>query len=69
MINDGVFLLLVAAAKGNTGIMNLMFQNKGLDINKTDRYGVNAFWIASFYSKIDAMRMLAQKKVNILATN
>ena len=26
-----------------------MLKNEDIDINKTDRYGVNAFWIAAFY--------------------
>ena len=46
---DGMFLLLIAAAKGFDDLINLMMQNGRLDINKRDKYGVNAFWIAAFY--------------------
>ena len=46
---DGMFLLLIAAAKGYDEMINLMLQNQRLDINKTDKFGVNAFWIAAFY--------------------
>ena len=38
-------------------------------MNKTDRYGVNAFWIAAYYGHIDAMRTLVQFKVDIYAKN
>ena len=31
----------------------LILKNKETDINKTDFYGINAFWIASFYGNID----------------
>lgn len=52
---DGICLLMVAAAKGSTQMLNLMLANRTLDINKQDRYGVNAFWLAAFYGKIDFM--------------
>ena len=52
---EGMSLLLIAAAKGHTEMINLMFQNKRIDVNKTDKFGVNAFWIASFYGQIETM--------------
>jgi len=39
-------------------MLNLMLANRTLDINKQDRYGVNAFWLAAFYGKIDFMQIL-----------
>ena len=46
---DGMFLLLIAAAKAHDEMINLMLQNPRLDINKRDKFGINAFWIAAFY--------------------
>ena len=66
---EGMSLLLIAAAKGHTEMINLIFQNNKVDVNKTDKYGVNAFWIASFYGHIETMRVLVQHKVDIYARN
>ena len=33
-------------------MVQLMLKNPTLDINKTDNFGVNAFWIAAFYANI-----------------
>ena len=46
---DGMSLLLIAAAKAHDEMINLMLQNPRLDINKRDKFGINAFWIAAFY--------------------
>ncbi len=51
-----MFLLLIAAAKGFIEIIQLMGKNASLDINKTDRNGVNAFWIAAWFNRVDTMR-------------
>ena len=61
---DGVFLLLIASAKGNLEMMNLMLANQTIDLNKKDKYGVNAFWIACFYGRIDVMRRLRAANVD-----
>ena len=37
-----------------------MLQNKGLDINMTDNYGINAFWIAAFSGNVEVMKELAE---------
>jgi len=66
---DGVFLLMIVAAKGNVQMLNLMMANKTLDVNKTDRFGVNAFWIAAFYGRIEFLQILLTCKANIYATN
>ena len=50
-------------------MLNLMLANQTLDINKQDRYGVNAFWIAAFYGKIDFMETLRTHGADIYATN
>ena len=45
-------LILIAAAKGHTEMINLISQNEKVEMHKSDKYGVNAFWIASFYGHI-----------------
>ena len=62
-------LLLIAAAKGHTEMLTLMSSNPRMDMHKTDRYGVNAFWIASYFGHVETMRALVQWKVNIYAKN
>ena len=36
-------------------MVNLVLLNPATDINKCDSFGVNSFWIASYYSKIDVL--------------
>jgi hypothetical protein len=55
---EGTNLLMVAASKGSTQMLHLMIANKTIEINKQDRYGVNAFWIAAFYGRIEFMQIL-----------
>jgi ankyrin repeat protein len=56
---DGTTLLMVGAAKGHLAVVELMVQNKGIQLNRTDNFGVNAFWIAAFYGQVDIMNLLA----------
>ena len=60
---------MIAAAKGFTDIIQLMSQNSTLDLNKTDRNGVNAFWIAAWFSRIKVMRQLLAMGVDSHAAN
>jgi len=60
---------MIAAAKGNIQMLNLMLANRTLDINKKDKFGVNAFWIASFYGKLDFMGILRDHGADVYATN
>jgi len=46
-----------------------MLQNKGLNINKTDKYGINSFWIAAFYGNIEVMKKLVEWGVDVFARN
>ena len=64
-----MFLLLIAAAKGYDDMINLLLANKRLDINKRDRYGVNAFWIAAFYEQLSTIRLLANTAIDRYAMN
>jgi len=52
---DGMFLLLIAAARGYDEMINLMVQNPRLDVNKQDKHGINAFWIAAFYGQTSTL--------------
>ena len=40
-----------------------------MNINKTDKYGINAFWIASFYGNIEVMKRLVDRGADIFARN
>lgn len=35
--------------------------NPQTNINKTDKHGVNAFWVAAFYGHVEIMRYLISK--------
>jgi len=66
---DGVFLLMIAAAKGFVEIIELMSKNSTLDVSKTDSNGLNAFFIAAWYNRLGAMRLLISMGCDILAVN
>jgi hypothetical protein len=46
---------MVASAKGKEEIVELILKNKTILAQKTDVFGVNAFWIACFYGNISVM--------------
>jgi len=66
---DGMFLLLIAAAKGFDEMVNLLVQNPKIDVNRTDKFGVNAFWIAAFYGHVSTMQVLRHSEVDMYACN
>eukprot|EP00347_Sterkiella_histriomuscorum_P000748 403374657 len=79
---DRVFPLLIACANGEQDIVqnffiydfsldfvNLILNNKFLEINKQDSFGVNAFWISAFYGHFAIMKRLLEKGVDIYARN
>lgn len=47
----------------------MILENPTADINKTDKYGVNAFWMASFYGHIEIMRFLMSKGIDLMCKN
>jgi ankyrin repeat protein len=47
----------------------MMLSNKTVNINKTDKYGINAFWIAAFYGNIEVMKSLVDRGADIFARN
>jgi ankyrin repeat protein len=67
--SDGVFLLMIAAAKGFVDIIELMYSNSNLDVSKTDQNGVTAFLIAAWYNRLEALRKLMSMGCDLLATN
>lgn len=66
---DGAFPLLVACARGNLDFVNLMLANPTLDINKSDKNGVNAFFMAAYHGHIPIMRRLMEKGINMFKKN
>jgi len=42
----------------SVSFVNEMLANETLDINQTDNYGVNAFWIAAFYNHVEMLKFL-----------
>jgi ankyrin repeat protein len=67
--SDGTFLLMIAAAKGNENIVECMVNNGRLEIDKTDKFGVNAFWIACFYSNVAIMHRLVLNGIDYKIKN
>ena len=43
--------------------------SEGVDINKTDEYGVNSFWIAAFNNQLEVMRELKAQGIDMLSVN
>ena len=50
-------------------MINIMLLNKCLDIDLTDKSGVNAFWMAAMYQNSNAMKILAEHGINVLVTD
>ena len=59
----------MAAVRNDVQMMGLILQNNSVDINITDSYGINAFWLAAMLSNGQIMRVLAQKGIDVLCTN
>ena len=66
---DGACPLLVACARGDLEFVNLMLSNVALDIDKKDKNGVNAFFMAAYHSHIKLMRRLMEKGVAMYEKN
>jgi ankyrin repeat protein len=66
---DGAGPLLVACARGDLEFVNLMLSNMTLDIDKTDRNGVNSFFMAAYHGHIKVMRRLMEKGVAMFEKN
>jgi len=66
---DGIFLLMIASAKGFIDLIELMSQNSTIDVNKTDKNGVNAFWIAAWFGRTETLSKLLSMHVDPLASN
>jgi len=66
---DGAFPLQVACATGDLEFVNLMLSNQNLIINKRDKNGVNAFFMAAYHGNIPIMRRLMEKGAEIFEKN
>ena len=60
---------MIAVAKGNSEIIDLMLRNEKIDINQKDEFGVNAFWIACFYGKVEAIKTLNYMNIDMHVKN
>jgi ankyrin repeat protein len=40
-----------------------------VNVNKTDKFGINAFWIAAFYGHPEIMKLLMSKGADIFSRN
>ena len=60
-------LLLLAASIGDSETISLLLENKTIDINRKEKNSmVNAFWVAAFYGRGNAMNQLAAANANVL---
>ena len=50
-------------------MVDMILQNKGLDIQIKDRRGVNAFWIATILGHGEVMKSLAEAGIDVLNTD
>ena len=66
---SGTSLLMLAAAKGFDTLAEIMLSKGGCDVNLKDRYGVNAYWVASFYGQLVVMKLLLSKGTNQFVSN
>ncbi|TNV82090.1 hypothetical protein FGO68_gene1920 [Halteria grandinella] len=66
---EGAFPLMIVASTGDIDMLSLMLQNQTIDVNRKDRFGVNAFWIAAFNEHIDIMKKLAHAGIDIHCKN
>ena len=64
-----VYPIMSAAAKGSEEMINLILQNKNLDIQVKNENGVNSFWMACFYGHSIVMKRLAETGIDIFSTN
>ena len=60
---------MVAAAVGSKEFMQLLLKNKTIDFEVKDSSGINAFWVACFYGHGSVMSLLANKGIDVLASN
>ena len=59
--------IISAASKGSEEMINLILENKNINIHMVNEHGVNAFWVAAFYGHGTIMTILAKKGINTLS--
>ena len=62
---DGAFPLLLVCAAGDLEILNLMLSNPTIKMNKTDKHGVSAFFMAAFHGNLNVMKRLVEAGAEI----
>ena len=50
-------------------MLEVMLRNGNVNVNQTEKYGINAFWIAAFYGQKDAVRMLNNTLIDKFSAN
>jgi ankyrin repeat protein len=61
---------MIAAAKGNIEMMNLILMNNSIDINaKIKDHNINSFWIACMCKQGKIMKILAEAGIDIYQSN
>ena len=63
--DQGTTPLILAAAKTNLKFIDKLLKNVSLDLNKCDKNGQNAFFVAAANQKIDIMKRLYEAKIDI----
>lgn len=61
--------IFCAAAKGSHLLIKMLLMNKSIDIQVSEKSGINAFWIAALFGHGFVMRELANAGINVLSTN
>lgn len=61
---------MLATAKGDKHLVAMIVNHSPhVNINKCDKHGVNAFWVAAFYDHVEILRYLASKGLDIMNRN
>jgi len=53
----------------SSDFVKLMLENKFVDINMVNKFGLNSFWVACKYGHGGVMKVLAENGINIFNTN
>lgn len=62
---QGLSPILLIAAKGSNELLATLMRSGQLDVNFSDMLGANAFWYAALYGRIQTMKLLAERGVDI----
>lgn len=62
-------MMLYLFILNSADFVELMLRNKNININRTDKFGINSFWIAAFYGNIEVMKKLMERGIDMFARN